>query len=210
MAPFLFLNYKIRLDNLFRRDIRSMETAMHIYTIPDPTLNAVCEAIQDGEKEQMVSIAHNMLEQMYTTGGCGLAAPQIGLLKRLVVVDCEQDEEKGIYDPKILINPEIIEHSNDKVSLYEGCLSIPGVQVKIERSNEIVFKYENENGEIITEHANGLLARCVQHECDHLDGITMFEHLTGMKKMSAIVKYQAAVKQGASNTGENKVFYRIS
>lgn len=187
-----------------------METAMHIYTIPDPTLNTVCEAIQDGEKEQMISIARNMLEQMYETGGCGLAAPQIGLLKRLVVLDCEQDEEKGVFAPKILINPEIIERSDDKVTLYEGCLSIPGVQVKIERSNEIVFKYENENGEIVTESANGLLARCVQHECDHLDGITMFEHLKGMKKMSAIIKYQSAVKQGASNTGENKVFYRIS
>ena len=117
---------------------------------------------------------------MYAAPGIGLAAVQVGILKRLVVIDISKGEEKK--KPIFLINPQII-HKSEKTSVYEeGCLSIPGQFAEIERPAECTLKYIDYNGKEKQLKANGLLATCVQHEVDHLNGILFIDYLSKLKK----------------------------
>ena len=135
----------------------------------------------------------DMLETMYAAPGIGLAAIQVGILKRLVVIDISKGEEEK--KPVFLINPQII-HQSKKTSIYEeGCLSLPGQFAEIERPAECTLKYIDYNGKEKELKADGLLATCVQHEVDHLNGILFIDYLSKLKK-DMIIKKLVKQKKG--------------
>jgi peptide deformylase len=123
-----------------------------------------------------------MLETMYVAPGIGLAAPQVGVLKRLFVVDVA-DKKKGEEPaPTVLLNPEIAWRSEEEVSLEEGCLSVPGHFAEVLRPREVRMRYQDLEGELREIEADGLLARCLQHELDHLDGVLFIDRISVLKR----------------------------
>ena len=174
---------------------------MHIFTSPDPVLREVCEPVEIGDKT-IKRTAKQMLKEMYKTNGIGLAAPQVGLLKRLVVIDTtyvEEDEDGRPLkkNPLVLINPVIVEHSEEKIDSNEGCLSLPGISVDVKRWAWVKVKCLDENYNEIEYMGDGLFGRCMQHELDHLDGITLFERADPMTRIKALEAYKLAVENGA-------------
>ena len=163
-----------------------------ILTEPDPILRKKCEPLEkvDAETKKLMD---DMLETMYAAPGIGLAAIQVGILKRLVVLDISKGEEEK--KPMFLINPKII-HQSKKTSIYEeGCLSLPGQFAEIERPAECILKYIDYNGKEKELKADGLLATCIQHEVDHLNGILFIDYLSKLKK-DMIIKKLVKQKKG--------------
>ena len=156
-----------------------------ILTEPDPILRKKCEPLEKVDTETK-KLMDDMLETMYAAPGIGLAAIQVGILKRLVVIDISKGEEEK--KPVFLINPQIV-HRSKKTSIYEeGCLSLPGQFAEIERPAECTLKYIDYNGKEKELKADGLLATCVQHEVDHLNGILFIDYLSKLKKDMIIKK----------------------
>ena len=163
-----------------------------ILTEPDPILRKKCEHLEKVDTETK-KLMDDMLETMYAAPGIGLAAIQVGILKRLVVIDISKGEEEK--KPIFLINPQII-HQSKKTSIYEeGCLSLPGQFAEIERPAECTLKYIDYNGKEKELKADGLLATCVQHEVDHLNGILFIDYLSKLKK-DMIIKKLVKQKKG--------------
>ena len=163
-----------------------------ILTEPDPILRKKCEPLEKVDTETK-KLMDDMLETMYAAPGIGLAAIQVGILKRLVVIDISKGEEEK--KPIFLINPQII-HQSKKTSIYEeGCLSLPGQFAEIERPAECILKYIDYNGKEKELKADGLLATCVQHEIDHLNGILFIDYLSKLKK-DMIIKKLVKQKKG--------------
>ena len=163
-----------------------------ILTEPDPILRKKCEPLEkvDAETKKLMD---DMLETMYAAPGIGLAAVQVGILKRLVVIDISKEEEKK--KPIFLINPQII-HQSKKTSVYEeGCLSLPGQFAEIERPAECTIKYIDYDGKEKELKSDGLLATCIQHEIDHLNGILFIDYLSKLKK-DMIIKKLVKQKKG--------------
>ena len=163
-----------------------------ILTEPDPILRKKCEPLEkvDAETKKLMD---DMLETMYAAPGIGLAAVQVGILKRLVVIDISKEEEKK--KPIFLINPQII-HQSEKTSVYEeGCLSLPGQFAEIERPAECTIKYIDYDGKEKELKSDGLLATCIQHEIDHLNGILFIDYLSKLKK-DMIIKKLVKQKKG--------------
>ena len=156
-----------------------------ILTEPDPILRKKCEPLEKVDSDTK-KLMDDMLETMYAAPGIGLAAVQVGILKRLVVIDISKGEEKK--KPIFLINPQII-HKSEKTSVYEeGCLSLPGQFAEIERPAKCTIKYIDYNGKEKDLKADGLLATCIQHEVDHLNGILFIDYLSKLKKDMIIKK----------------------
>ena len=152
---------------------------------PDPILREKSASLEKVDDE-IRALLDDMLETMYAAPGIGLAAVQVGILKRLIVIDISKDEEKK--NPLILINPEIISRSQKKSIYEEGCLSLPGYFAEIERPAECEIKFVDYNGKEKKLHAKGLLATCIQHEVDHLNGILFIDYLSKLKKDMIIKK----------------------
>ena len=152
---------------------------------PDPILrekSATLEKVDD----EIRALLDDMLETMYVAPGIGLAAVQVGILKRLIVIDISKNEEKK--NPLFLINPEIISRSK-KTSIYEeGCLSLPGHFAEVERPAECQIKFVDYDGKEKELQANGLLATCIQHEVDHLNGVLFIDYLSKLKKDMIVKK----------------------
>lgn len=140
---------------------------MKIYKLGEEVLRKQCEPVQPEEiNDEFRSILNDMFETMISANGVGLAAPQVGIAKRFFVVMADDDVRR------VFINPTITKTSNDLVDYEEGCLSIPGVYENIKRPSKVSVSAINENGKHFTiEEADGLLARVIQHENDHLDGV---------------------------------------
>ena len=158
---------------------------LNIITEPDPILrkkSGVIEKIDD----ELKKLLNNMLETMYDAPGIGLAAVQIGVLKRIVVIDVSNKDEKK--NPLFLINPEITYKSNSTSVYEEGCLSLPGYFAEIERPTECHLNYIDYNGNKKTLKADGLLSTCIQHEVDHLNGVLFVDYLSKLKKDMIIKK----------------------
>ena len=152
---------------------------------PDPILRKKSENLEKVDNELRL-LLDDMLETMYAAPGIGLAAVQVGILKRLIVIDISKDKEKK--NPIFLINPEIIFKSK-KTSIYEeGCLSLPGHFAEIERPEECHIKYIDYDGKKKEMKANGLLSTCIQHEIDHLNGILFIDYLSKLKKDMIVKK----------------------
>ena len=152
---------------------------------PDPILRKKSESLEKVDDE-VREFLDDMLETMYAAPGIGLAAVQVGVLKRIIVIDISKDKEKK--NPLFLINPEIISKSK-KTSVYEeGCLSLPGHFAEIERPAECQIKFVDYNGKEKEVTANGLLATCIQHEVDHLNGVLFIDYLSKLKKDMIVKK----------------------
>ena len=142
-----------------------------VRTIGDEVLGKISKPVKE-VNERTLQIIEDMFETMYETGGVGIAAPQVGILKRIVCMDV------GDGNQYLMINPEIIELSGEQTGM-EGCLSVPGKRGQVTRANYAKVKAFNENMEEIIIEGEGLLARCIQHECDHLDGILQVTKVEG-------------------------------
>ncbi len=163
---------------------------------PDPRLRQECAEIDEITPE-IAELAERMKKTMFEDGGCGLAAPQVGELVQLVVVDTTYTGADD-YDPYVLINPVIVESSDTLVPFSEGCLSIPGINCEIRRPDRVVVEAYNLEGDLMRYEAAGdLLCVCLQHEIDHLHGITMFERLEPAARIAAVRAYQEALARGA-------------
>ncbi|CAI8055045.1 Peptide deformylase [Geodia barretti] len=146
----------------------------------DPVLRKKAEPITEITEAEL-QIAEQMLETLYTTGtGIGLAATQVGILKRLIIVDIGEDDDEE-YEPLALFNPEILSFEGEIVA-EEGCLSIPDVTADVKRPEQIVVEGINVQREPIRIEADGLLARVLQHEIDHLNGILFIDRINGLKR----------------------------
>ena len=150
-----------------------------ILILPDPVLRKKSLPVKKVDKD-IQNLMDDMLATMYDAPGIGLAAIQIGILKRIVVMDVSKEPEKK--EPMYLINPEITWKSNVNASYEEGCLSIPNQFAKIERPDKCNIKYLDYYGKKREIKAEGLLATCIQHEIDHLNGILFIDHLSKLKK----------------------------
>jgi peptide deformylase len=155
-----------------------------IIETPDPRLKTISTPI-DVVDDDMRLLADNMLETMYDAPGIGLAAIQVGVAKRLLVIDLqEKDEDTGVTtrEPMVFINPEILEVS-DEVTVYnEGCLSVPDQYADVARPSVIKAKWLDRAGKEHIETIDGMLATCLQHEMDHLEGILFIDHLSKLKR----------------------------
>ena len=145
-----------------------------ILVLPDQRLRQVADEIPEVD-DSVKKLAADMLETMYAAPGIGLAAPQVGEMKRLVVMDLSKDGEKP--DPIVLINPEIKKYSEETVTTEEGCLSIPGLTFDCRRRQHVVAHGQNMYGDPVTVEGTALLARIWQHETDHLDGVLFVDRL---------------------------------
>ena len=178
---------------------------LEIVQSPNPLLNEVCEPCDLNDKS-LPKLAKQMAKAMYENNGVGLAAPQVGVLKRLIVVDCDWDEDHK--DPLTLVNPELVETWGDPEIAGEGCLSCPGITVPIERNPWARVRFYDFNGDQWEIEGDGLLGRCLQHEIDHLDGITLFERATPRDRIHALTEYEEARKAGAK-PGETSTEPRV-
>ena len=152
---------------------------------PDPILRKESEPIEKVDND-LRKLLDDMLETMYAAPGIGLAAVQIGILKRLIVIDISKDKEKK--NPLFLINPEIVSKSKNTSIYEEGCLSLPGHFAEIERPSECQINFLDYNGKKKEITAKGLLSTCIQHEVDHLNGILFIDYLSKLKKDMIIKK----------------------
>ena len=160
-------------------------TIRKILIEPDPFLRQKSSKV-DKVDDEIQKLMDDMLETMYQAPGIGLAAIQIGVPKRVIVIDLSRDDEKK--NPLYLINPEIINNSENNIAYEEGCLSVPGQFAEINRPNKCKVKYLDYNGAEKILNAEGLLATCIQHEIDHLEGILFIDYLSKLKKSMIIKK----------------------
>ena len=166
-----------------------------IVVAPDDRLKAECAPIEkiDAHVKQL---AKQMLKDMYAADGCGLAAPQVGELIQLVVIDV--DYGAGKKNPYVLINPKVVVADGEERECGEGCLSFPGITVPVKRPTHVIVHAQNLDGDLMQYEAReNLLAMCLQHEIDHLHGVTMMDHLGPSQRVRAYEAYQEALARGA-------------
>lgn len=170
-------------------------TIKPLIILPDPILRQVSSPIETIDSE-VKELADDMLETMYDAPGIGLAAIQIGVARRMLVLDVSKDGEDK--QPLVFINPEIVA-STDARSVYEeGCLSIPDYYAEVERPAGITVKHLDRDGKEQLTEADGLLATCLQHEIDHLNGVLFIDHISKLKREMVIRKFTKAAKMRGS------------
>ena len=150
-----------------------------ILLVPDARLRMKTRAVGPGDADAVRDLAPRMLATMYRAPGIGLAAPQVGALLRLCVVDIQKGDAR---DPMVLVNPEIVAQSDEIAVHEEGCLSLPGQYADVARPARVKVRYQDLGGARREVEADGLLATCLQHEIDHLDGILFVDHLSALKR----------------------------
>jgi peptide deformylase len=160
-----------------------------ILIAPDPRLKAVSEDIRAVDAD-IRSLADDMLESMYAADGIGLAAIQIGVPKRVLVMDLARKD--GKKEPRVFINPKIIWTSEETAVCEEGCLSVPDIWEEVERPAQIRAQYLDRDGHPQKLEAEGLLATCLQHEIDHLEGVLFVDHLSRLKRSMALKRLAKA------------------
>ena len=163
---------------------------LSILKYPDPRLHKIAKPVQEVE-DRVRQIVKDMTETMYDAQGIGLAATQVDIHERIVVIDISEERN----DLLVLINPQITARSDDKTVYEEGCLSVPGIYDKVERASEITVEALNEQGEKFSIEADGLLAICIQHELDHLVGKVFVEHLSSLKQNRIRTKIKKAERE---------------
>jgi len=163
-----------------------------IIKLPDPRLRLVSQPVSEVD-EGIRSLVADMFETMYAAPGIGLAAIQVGVPRRIVTLDlAKKDEPKT---PQVVINPEILWSSEERGIYEEGCLSIPELYEEVERPAQVKVRFTDLNGTIHEVDANGLLATCLQHEIDHLNGVLFIDHLSKLKRDRIIKKFTKAAKR---------------
>lgn len=160
---------------------------LKIFEVPSPVLRQKAAPVAEVSAE-IKQILSDMLETMYQGNGVGLAGNQVGILKRLVVLDCAGKDEEP--DPIKMVNPKIVDHSAEKIVHHEGCLSVPHQFADVDRFQWVVVSYLDENGKQQVQKVEGLLAVAVQHELDHLEGILFIDYLTAFKRKLLLNKLE--------------------
>lgn len=168
--------------------------ALKIRKYPDAILRRKAQEIEKIDDETR-KLAHRMVETLVAKRGGGLAAPQVGVLKRLIVVDVGEDFH-------ILINPRILEASEERVLFIEGCLSIPGVEAEVERSKWVKVSATNLDGQPVELERSELAARALQHEIDHLDGLLFIDHLSDAKRLMLLKEYSKKRRKERAYVGK--------
>ena len=166
-------------------------TTRPILTAPDPRLQAISTDVEKVDAE-IKKLVEDMTESMYAADGIGLAAVQIGVPKRVIVIDLDQRD--GNKNPRAFINPKITWASDEMAVFEEGCLSVPEIWDDVERPARIKAEYLDIDGKKVELEADGLLATCLQHEMDHLNGVLFIDHLSRLKRSMAIKKLTKAKK----------------
>ena len=168
-------------------------TTLEILTAPDPRLKKKSEPVSKVDKETLDTL-DNMLETMYEANGIGLAAPQVNIHKRLVVIDLQREGKND--KPLYFVNPEIVDVSDHDVEYEEGCLSVPQHYAGVVRPDKVTIAYLDREGKKQKLEADGLLACCIQHEIDHLDGILFIDHISQLKRnmiLRKLIKTKKAI-----------------
>ncbi len=173
-----------------------------ILKYPHPVLKTKAEEVERVDDE-LISLVSDMIETMYKAGGIGLAANQVGVCKRVIVLDVPDDEERENYERGrnllVLLNPEIVE-SDGSIRYEEGCLSVPGVTADVVRAMRVRVRGLDRKGDPLEIEAEGLLAIALQHEIDHLDGILFIDRLSRLKRDMLKRKYRKSMEAGKSAT----------
>ncbi len=170
-----------------------------IIETPDPLLRQISTPVESVD-DDLRKLIVDMFETMYAAPGIGLAAIQVGVPKRVLVIDLQEPEEEGgdpVRDPKVFINPEILWASDTLQSYTEGCLSVPDQYAEVDRPDSIRARWLDEQGEAHEEELDGLLAICLQHEMDHLEGILFIDHLSRLKRDMVLKKLAKTRKEMA-------------
>ncbi|ARQ08507.1 peptide deformylase [Rhizobium etli] len=169
-------------------------TIKPLIILPDPVLRQLSKPIERVDAD-LQRLADDMLETMYDAPGIGLAAIQIGVPRRILVIDVSREGEEK--QPQVFINPEIVKSSDDRSVYEEGCLSIPDYYAEVERPATVSVKYLDREGKEQMVEADGLLATCLQHEIDHLNGVLFIDHISRLKREMVIKKFTKAAKSKA-------------
>lgn len=162
---------------------------------PDPRLKKIATPVAS-VSDELRRLADDMLETMYDAPGIGLAAPQVAVMNRMIVMDCAKDDE-ATPEPMVLINPEVVWTSEERSVYDEGCLSIPEHYAEVERPTEVEVSWMNLDGKTQRERFDGLWATCVQHEIDHLDGKLFIDYLRPLKRQMITRKMQKLKREMA-------------
>lgn len=166
-----------------------------IIILPDKRLRLVSQAVKTIDRE-IKTLVSDMFETMYDAPGIGLAAIQVGVARRVVTMDLSKKEEA--QQPRVFINPEILWKSDQKVVYEEGCLSIPEFYEEVERPAQVRVKYLDIDGQEQELEAKGLLATCLQHEIDHLNGVLFIDHISRLKRERVVKKFAKAARRAAA------------
>ena len=171
-----------------------------IVEVPDPRLRQISSPVEE-VTDEIRELVSEMFETMYPAPGIGLAAIQVGVPKRVLVIDLQEPEEEGgepVRDPHVFINPEIIEHSDQDVPYTEGCLSVPDQFAEVDRPDRIRARWLDLDRKVREEEIEGHLATCLQHEMDHLNGVLFIDHLSRLKR-DMILKKLAKLRKEQQN-----------
>jgi peptide deformylase len=174
-------------------------TLLRIYETPDPMLRQISTPV-DKVDDEIRALISDMFETMYEAPGIGLAAVQVGKPIRLLVMDLQEPadpddpESPPVKEPRVFINPEILSHSDREVPYTEGCLSVPDQYAEVMRPDRIRARWLDEHGKSHEQDIDGLLAICLQHEMDHLEGILFIDHLSKLKR-DMVLKKLAKVRK---------------
>ena len=170
-------------------------TIRPLVILPDAVLRRVSEPVGPITPEIRTLVA-DMFETMYDAPGVGLAAIQVGVAKRVVTIDASKEE--GVRQPRVFIDPEVTWASEEKRVYDEGCLSIPEYYAEVERPDRIRVKFRDGDGNEQELEADGLLATCIQHEIDHLNGVLFIDHISKLKRDRVIKRFTKAAKRDAA------------
>ena len=166
-------------------------TIKPLIILPDPVLRQLSQPVETLDAD-VRRLADDMLETMYDAPGIGLAAIQIGVPRQMLVIDVSKEGEEK--QPLVFINPKILTTSDERSVYEEGCLSIPDYYAEVERPATITVEYIDLDGKKLTAKADGLLATCLQHEIDHLNGVLFIDHISKLKREMVIRKFTKAAK----------------
>ena len=162
-----------------------MMALREILTVPDARLKQVSTPVE-GVDDALRALMDDMLETMYAAPGIGLAAVQVGVPKRVIVMDLSREGEPP--EPRHFVNPEIVWASEDLAPYEEGCLSVPEVYDEVQRPARVKLRYLDYRGDLVEEDAEGLFSVCIQHEMDHLAGVLFIDHLSRLKRDRAVAR----------------------
>lgn len=171
-----------------------------ILEVPDARLKTISTRVEAFD-DDLKKLVDDMFETMYAAPGIGLAAIQVGVPKRLLVIDLQDEGPDGetVRNPRIFVNPEILDPSEDHSIYNEGCLSVPDQYAEVERPASIRARWQDLDGKMHEESMVGMMATCLQHEMDHLEGILFIDHLSRLKRQMVLKKIEKARKLGGGH-----------
>jgi peptide deformylase len=186
-------------------------TVLQIYVAPHPVLKKKAAPVTGGITPELRKLMDDMLETMYANDGVGLAAPQVGVSQRVIVMDIHQPKDPGLEPqqrrtkPQYFVNPEIAWASEDLRIYNEGCLSVPGQYADVVRPDKVRVKYIDYDGKNQEIEADALLATCLQHEMDHLDGILFVDHLSTLKRDIVMRKLKKFTRENEEDLAKSHI-----